>query len=646
MSKHPKSKSRRSQKPVPTQGIPAWIKCLLLVIGCLLLFTIIRFSSVEVTQSPTEPAPAKPDPILATSSQLPTIPGLEDHRFDSVVRGVAEREDPVIDGWDSERFSEVANQQLKNIGKLLTHPEEINGTEMGKIASDSYTGSHLRPLALESVFQDKSLEVVRGQESEASSSGTEGLDGFAKDLRRLVEPLQGLDDQRYKFKIISVEQSEDSTETTAIFQISGRTEDRAVQINAKWHCDWQNTSDQQALPKLSNISVSDYEEVTYTSKTGSMFSDCTESVFSGTDRFERQLIYGIDHWTDRFDGAIARPAAGHGIAIADVNGDGLEDLYLCQPPGLPNLLLLQNADGTVTDKAVEANVNWLEGTRAALFADLDNDGDQDLVAVLGNQVVIQANDGSGVFEVKTIVSTVSSLFAINALDYDNDKDLDLFICGYTLSSGVDLNDVFANPMPFHDANNGAPNVMLRSEGNWNYTDVTKELGLDENNSRFSYASSWDDFDGDGDLDGYVANDFGRNNLYRNDNGRFKDVAPEADVEDIGPGMSAAWGDYNNDGRPDIYVSNMFSSAGSRITRQKQFKTNLDETEKQVFRRHARGNSLFENLGGGEFKDQSIDLGVTLGRWAWGSLFVDLNNDGWEDLYVTNGFITADNNNDL
>jgi len=612
----------------------------------LLAFAIIRFSSIEVTQDPTEPPPVTPKPILTTSSQLPTIPGLEDHRFDSVVRGVAEREDPVIDGWHSERFSEIANQQLKNIGKILTHPEDLNGTEMGKIAIASYTGSHLRPLVLESVFQDKSLEVVRGQGTEVSSSALEGLDSFAKGLKRLVEPLQGLDDQRYKFKIISVEQSEDSTETTAIFQISGRTQDRAVQINAKWHCDWQNASEQQALPKLSNISVSDYEEVTYTSKTGSMFSDCTESVFSGTDRFERQLIYGIDHWTDRFDGAIARPAAGHGIAIGDVNGDGLEDLYLCQPPGLPNLLFLQNADGTVTDRAIEANVNWLEGTRAALFADLDNDGDQDLVAVLGNQVVIQANNGSGVFEVKTIISTVSSLFAINALDYDNDKDLDLFICGYTLSSGVDLNDVFANPMPFHDANNGAPNVMLRSEGNWNYTDVTNEIGLDENNSRFSYASSWDDFDGDGDLDGYVANDFGRNNLYRNDNGQFKDVAPEADVEDIGPGMSAAWGDYNNDGRPDIYVSNMFSSAGSRITRQKQFKTDLDESEKQAFRRHARGNSLFENLGQGNFKDQSVNLGVTLGRWAWGSLFVDLNNDGWEDLYVTNGFITADNNNDL
>ncbi len=171
---------------------------------------------------------------------------------------------------------------------------------------------------------------------------------------------------------------------------------------------------------------------------------------------------------------------------------------------------------------------------AALLADLDNDGDQDLVAVLGSKVVIQANDGNGIFQTKTIVSTPSSLFAINAVDYDSDKDLDLFICGYTFSEGVNLEDVFANPMPFHDANNGAPNVMLRNEGGWNFTDVTESVGLSQNSMRFSYASAWDDFDGDGDLDVYVANDFGRNNLYRNDNGHFVDVAPQSKSKTLAP----------------------------------------------------------------------------------------------------------------
>ena len=110
------------------------------------------------------------------------------------------------------------------------------------------------------------------------------------------------------------------------------------------------------------------------------------------------------------------------------------------------------------------------------------------------------------------------------------------------------------------------------------------------------------------------------------------------------GMSTTWGDYDRDGWMDMYVSNMFSSAGNRIAYQRQFRPGSTETLGQ-YQRHARGNSLFVN-GPEGFRDASEEAGVTVGRWAWGSIFVDVNNDGWEDIYVTNGFITADDNNDL
>ena len=590
--------------------------------------------SKQASQAPKQ-APRNAAPI-----QLPTAPGLEKQRFDSVVRTVAEREDPVIDGWDSERFNEVVSKQLKTVGKFLS-TGSMPPSEVTKLVADDFQSRGLRPGELSKAYGDDAITVSRGETTQQAI--VEGLDGFEEVMLDQHQALSGLAKHHFKFKVIRVEQAEEHTKTIAYFQIDGHSSSSAKQVNATWTCRWIAGADPDH-PLLAEIEVDDYEEVVYASKP--MFADCTESVFRDSDRFGRQLIYGIDHWTDQFDSAIARPAAGHGIAIGDVNGDGLDDVYLCQSPALPNLLLIQNADGTVRDTAVEAGVNWLEGTRAALLADLDNDGDQDLVAVLGSKVVVHSNDGTGNFKKATIVSTPSSLFQINAVDYDNDSDLDLFICGYTLSSGIDVNDVFANPMPFHDANNGAPNVMLRNDGGWGFTDVTNEIGLGENNRRFSYASAWDDYDADGDLDLYIANDFGRNNLYRNDDGKFSDVAPELEVEDIGPGMSASWGDYNNDGRPDIYVSNMFSSAGNRITHQLQFKTGLDSETKKDFQRHARGNSLFENAGDGKFHDRSVDLGVTLGRWAWGSLFVDLNNDGWEDLYVANGFVTADSNNDL
>jgi hypothetical protein len=320
--------------------------------------------------------------------------------------------------------------------------------------------------------------------------------------------LSGNSDVRFKFKTVRVELGSDATTdpvTRSHFQISGRDDERSVQVNAMWTCTWQASS---YTPLLKSISVSDYEEIMHQLSAGrTLFSDCTQSVFRSSDVCDRQLANGIDFWTDRFDGAIARPAAGHGIAIGDVNSDGLDDAYLCQSPALPNLLLIQQPNGTVIDTAAEAGVNWLEGTRAAI---------------------------------------------LNDLDYDNDSDLDLFICGYTLSVGVNLDDVFANPMPFEDATNGAPNVMLRNDGNWGFTDVTDAIGMGKS-MKFSYGSSWDDYDGDGDLDCYIANDFGRNN----GDGNFTDTSVASGVTLGRWAWGSVFADFNNDGWQDLYVTNGF-----------------------------------------------------------------------------------------
>jgi hypothetical protein len=589
--------------------------------------------------SPGPTAAAAHTPPVATAttsaaSPLAAVPGLEENRFDSVVRDIVERDDPIVDGWSSEKFNETADLQLKKLGEWLVAGASGPAPE-GLVASE-FRSAPLRPEKLEPTYAHASLKVLRGAVDPAAAEG-----GFAAAFRGLSEALAGLGDVRFKFKTVRIEPDETLpvTRTLSYFQVSGAAPERAVQINAMWKAVWQSKSDP---PLLETIVVSDYEEVIHTLDSGRrLFSESTNSVFRNGDLLARHLSHGLDHWSDRFDGAITRPAAGHGIAIGDVNNDGLDDLYVCQPPALPNLLLIQKEDGTVVDQAKEAGVNWLDESRSALLNDLDNDGDEDLVVVLGNRIVLHANDGSGRFEVKKVIDTPSSLFSINAVDYDNDRDLDLFFCAYTLATGINHDDVFANPVPFQDANNGAPNIMLRNDGDWTFVEVTNEIGLGQNNMRFSYASSWDDFDGDGDLDLYVANDFGRKNLYRNNGGTFTDVAAELGVEDIGPGMSAAWGDYNNDGHADIYVSNMFSSAGNRITNNPQFKVALREEEKTDFRRHARGNTLFRNNGDSSFTDVSVELGVTLGRWAWGSLFADFNNDGWQDIYVTNGFITAD-----
>ena len=105
----------------------------------------------------------------------------------------------------------------------------------------------------------------------------------------------------------------------------------------------------------------------------------------------------------------------------------------------------------------------------------------------------------------------------------------------------------------------------KGTGKFSFVDVTQESGLNQNNSRWSFAASWEDFDNDGDQDLYVANDYGRNNLYKNDNGIFKDIAAKSYTEDSASGMSVTWADYNKDGMMDLYISNMFSAEVNIIT---------------------------------------------------------------------------------
>ena len=202
-------------------------------------------------------------------------------------------------------------------------------------------------------------------------------------------------------------------------------------------------------------------------------------------------------------------------------------------------------------------------------------------------------------------------------------------------------------MPFHDANNGGASTLWRNLGNFEFEDVTTASGIDQNNRRFTFAACWEDYDNDGDQDLYIANDYGRNCLYRNDAGKFTDVAAAMGVEDTSSGMSVSWSDFNHDGHMDIYTSNMFSSAGNRITYQGQCKKGIPEAIRKQFQHIAFGNTLFQASPGGKpFKDVSASASVQMGRWAWSSKLVDFNNDGLDDILVANGFISAGDGSDL
>jgi hypothetical protein len=179
-----------------------------------------------------------------------------------------------------------------------------------------------------------------------------------------------------------------------------------------------------------------------------------------------------------------------------------------------------------------------------------------------------------------------------------------------------------------------PNVLLvnRGGGKFELAPENDQLAV----WRSTTQGTWADYDGDGDPDLYLSNDYAINTMFRNDGpDGFVDVTEETGTADIGFGMGVSWGDYDLDGRQDLYVTNMFSKAGQRITSQLK---SLDPE----FAKASRGNSLFRNLGA-EFKKVSglapPALLVEKAGWSWGGQFVDVNNDGYLDIHALSGFYT-------
>ena len=558
-------------------------------------------------------------------------------------------DNPDADGWPTETLAEEAKQQLKALGKLILNPKKINAESLSQIVSDDISFHTLMPRNAEPLYSDSVLQVVRTPNLPTAKK-KQGIAKLKAALHQLGTPLTGGTDLRFFPKVFRIQQEDNSFTTQQYISVSGITKNGVIEQHATWNTRWIKKSD-DSPPLLTSIEVSKIEKIASNTPNRTLFSDCTQSILGSTNSFKNQLSQGYGHWLRRTQDTqyffwLGNP----GVALGDVNGDGLDDLYLCQEDGLPNRLYIQNPDGTLRDESQQAGVNWLEASRSALLVDLDNDGDQDLAVAIMGGIVIAANQGNGQFEYQTILPTADDLMSMSAADYNEDGLLDLYVCTYyqngsegpqTRSSGV-----VGGAFVYHDSNSGGPNSLFKNEGSLQFCDTTNEAGLNQNNLRWSLAASWEDYDNDGDQDLYVANDFGRNNLYRNDDGKFTDVAAESGVEDSAAGMAVTWGDYNRDGDMDVYVSNMFSAAGNRITYQNQFKPNSSPEVRKRLQRLAHGSTLMKSLNHNTFEDVSKSAGVAIARWAWGTSFVDLNNDGWQDIVVANGNITGEDPGDL
>ncbi len=337
---------------------------------------------------------------------------------------------------------------------------------------------------------------------------------------------------------------------------------------------------------------------------------------------------------------------GTGLAAADVDGDGLVDLYFVNQVG-GNELYKNLGHGRFRNITKEAGVAVAGriGVTAS-FADIDNDGDQDLfVTTVREGNVLFENDGRGHFKDITHAAGVEHVghsSGATFVDYDNDGLVDLYLCNvgqYTIDtrrptngSFVGLADAFSGHL--HPERSERP-ILYRNLGGGRFQDVTADVGLGD--AGWSGDASFADLNGDGFPDLYALNMQGSDHYFENQGGtRFVDKTAEHFPRTPWGAMGIKFFDADNDGRPDLLITDMHSDMSVEVgpDREKQ-KSTMQWTadflqggaDQYVF-----GNALFHNLGGGRFEEISDRANVE-NYWPWGPSVGDLNADGWQDIFI-------------
>ncbi len=332
-------------------------------------------------------------------------------------------------------------------------------------------------------------------------------------------------------------------------------------------------------------------------------------------------------------------AMGASVTVVDFDRDGWPDLFVTNGREGSKCALYRNMhDGTFKDVAAEVGLADLNqpGTgvcMGAVWGDYDNDGWEDVLVYKWGRPVLFHNDGGKHFTpVPQEKSGLPDWMNANSalwFDYDRDGRLDLFIAGYWRED-LDLwhlADSKVMPESFEYAKNGGRKLLLHNNGDGTFTDVTESMGI--SSKRWTLAVGAAQLCESGYPDLFLANDYGVSELYANREGkRFEEVGEAVGVCDHPrSGMNVSFGDVNNTGRFSVYVSNI---SEPRILEQ--------------------GNCLWTPLRGCsgdrlKYLDFANAMNVQLGGWSWGAQFVDLNNDGRLDLYLTNGYVSADRTRD-
>lgn len=376
-----------------------------------------------------------------------------------------------------------------------------------------------------------------------------------------------------------------------------------------------------------------------------------------------------------------------GISVADVDRDGLDDIYVMVRRG-PNQFFRNLGDGTFREEARQWGLDVENFNSCGIFADFDNDGDLDLM--LGRSIERSKyleNNGSKFVEKASTGDDSSFPFLVvsmSATDYNGDGLLDVYFSTYrpAVLESLVSDDSANEDQEKSSEDGGAIGSIADDSKQWTDEFLSKDqatlyeqrvaeakedgdmfskildqvgppniLMVNRGNGRFEIASesqqlavwrntlqaTWADFDDDGDPDLYVANDWAADNLFLNNGpSGFSDVTETLGITEFGFAMGVSWGDFDRNGFQDIYVSNMYSKAGRRITSQI---AELDPS----YNRSVNGNYLYKGSSEGFELASGLEppaLTVAEAGWSWGGQFLDFDNDGFLDIYVLSGYFTA------
>lgn len=371
---------------------------------------------------------------------------------------------------------------------------------------------------------------------------------------------------------------------------------------------------------------------------------------------------------------------GSGVAIGDVDGDGLADVYLCQLDG-PNALYKNLGNWQFRDIANEAGVACEnQFSTGAVFADIDADGDLDLlVTAIGGPNVCFLNDGAGRFTDFTKESGIQSetgAMSLALADTDGDGDLDLYIInnkkhtikdlypaaqrtidrtvkkvgdsyevlpGFEEHYSVEIQD----GMMLRRLELAEPDMYFLNDGTGRFSKVVLTDGhfIDENGKPAPEYKDWglsvrfQDMDNDGDPDLYLCNDFeSPDRAWINDGtGRFRSIDKLAIRSSSASSMSVDFSDINRDGHVDFFLTEMLSRRHDRRKRQQGPVTPMPKTiGKYDDRPQYMRNSLFLNRGDNTYVEISQFAGIDASEWSWAPLFLDVDLDGYEDLLIVTG----------